>query len=597
MSTEAGRARIVGLGLFLLVVVAIFFDKAFLTKAPVFGIGVDPGGTLWMYDWVKEELLSGEFPAHTTRMYYPEGVNLMVRNGSNVVDAILSIPFQLAFGSQRGMVFTAVVIILGNGFAFLPLARHLAPRRPFLQWGVAGWWMSNAYILQELEGGRPTQAMLWFIPPAVLALLRFRDRRDAVMLGVWIGLAAWVYWYSAPFLAMALAPLGVARLWRDGVEGVKKFAIAVITSVIVVAPLAAPIAYALATGDVPGLSAPVQTAMIYLEGAHRFAHLLDRHDGITTVLAILLALGTVRRAWILLGGLIGAWFSLGLRFGTDELIFENVPYTWLYEHSSFISRLNFPERIWSVVYCLLGCTFLVSFARSRLRWLPLLLAFVGLAERRSDRLLPLSPFDAGEVPASVIVRGHPGPILTVPIQSVDSALMQQVYHRQPMVGGMGDHEPTIRTAEYSARISGNAFFAALVAEADDGATPWTPADVDALKEWVRWIWFDSELQMRTNGIDTAKTTATRLEAYLGKPYYSDQFSSVWDLRRTGAEATEQERQLATSVLGERSEREKLFPSPTSELEQAQEDEAAMQAAQSDTEEEEEGDTPSGDDDE
>ncbi|MBM4369845.1 MAG: hypothetical protein FJ102_26785, partial [Deltaproteobacteria bacterium] len=488
MSTEAGRARIVGVALFLLIVVAIFFNRAFLTPSPVFGIGVDPGGTLWMYDWVKEEVLSGQFPAHTTRMYYPEGVDLMARNGSNVVDAILSIPFQVALGPQRGMVVTAMVIILGNGFAFLPLARYLAPRRPYLQWGVAGWWMSNSYILQELEGGRPTQAMLWFVPPAVLALVRFRDRRDAVLFGVWIGLAAWVYWYSAPFLALALAPLGFARLWRDGLEGVKKFAIAVLASVVVASPLAAPIAYSLAMGNVPGLATPVEQAMIYVDAAHRFANLFQRNDGITTVLAVVLAMGTLRRAWILLGTVIGAWFSLGLRFGTDDILIDNLPYAWLYEHSGFISRLNFPERISSVVYCLLACVFLVTFSRTRSRWLPILLVVVGLAERPSDKLLPLSPFDASEVPASVIVRSHPGPILTVPIQSVDSVLMQQVYHRQPMVGGMGDHEATIRTAAYSARIAGNAFFAALVADADEGARPWAPADIDALKEWVRWIW-------------------------------------------------------------------------------------------------------------
>ncbi|MBM4391688.1 MAG: hypothetical protein FJ090_11245 [Deltaproteobacteria bacterium] len=598
MSTEAGRARAVGVAMFALIVVAIFFDPAFLTPAPVFGVGVDPGGTLWMYDWVKNEVLSGNFPAHTTRMYYPEGVDLMARNGSNVVDAIISIPFQLAFGPQRGMMITAVLIILGNGFSFLPLARYLAPQRPYLHWGVAGWWMSNGYVLQELQGGRPTQAMLWFVPPAVLALVRFRDSRDAILLGIWTGLAALVYWYSAPFLALALAPLGLARLVRDGLEGVKKLAIALLISVMVASPLAAPIVYSLTMGNVPGLAEPVGEAMLYVDAAHRFGNLFERSDDLTTVLAVVLAMGTLRRAWILLGTMIGIWFSLGLRFGTSDMLIDNVPYIWLYEHSSFITRLNFPERIWSVVNCLLACSFLFTFARTRSRWLPILLVLTGLSERRSDRTLPLSPFDASEMPASVIVRTHPGPILTVPVQSVDSVLMQQMYHRQPMVGGMGDHEPRIRTTEYSARIASNPFFAALVANSDDGASPWTRADVDALKQWVRWIWFDSELQMRTNGFDTARTTAMRLEAYLGKPYYSDQYSSVWDLRRPGAEATEEEQEFASAVLGVRSDRERLFPRPTSDQEQVLEDEAAFGAGLSDKEKDDEdeeaapGGTPS-----
>ncbi|MBM4368698.1 MAG: hypothetical protein FJ102_20965, partial [Deltaproteobacteria bacterium] len=146
---------------------------------------------------------------------------------------------------------------------------------------------------------------------------------------------------------------------------------------------------------------------------------------------------------------------------------------------------------------------------------------------------------------------------------------------------------TIRTAAYSARIAGNAFFAALVADADEGARPWAPADIDALKEWVRWIWLDSELQMRTNGFEAARTTAVRLEAYLGKPYYVDQYSSLWDLRRPGAEASEEEREIARAALGERTDRERLFPMPASELEQAIEDEAAFGADLSNKEKDDE----------
>ncbi len=561
MNSKAARARVAGSLLVAAIVVGVFFNAAFLTEAPVFGIGVDPGGTLWMYDWVREEVMSGRFPAFTTRMYYPEGVSLIVRNGSNVVDAILSIPFQLALGPQRGVLATAVLILVGNALSMLPLARHLAPRRPMLQWCVAAWWMASAYVLQEMEGGRPTQAMLWFVPPAVLALLRFEGRRDAVMFGTCVGLQSWVYWYMGPFMALCLAPLALARLVRDGWDGVGKLLLAGVVALLVVAPLAAPIAYALAQGEVPGLARPVTETMIYVDAAHRIDNILERHTGITTLLALACALALWRRGWIAAGILLGVWCSLGVRFGTDDVLFDNIPYIFLYEHSGFISRLNFPERVFSVVYCLLACALLLAFARTRLSALPWLIVLVGLTEKSAIRLLPLSPFDGGELPASSIVRANPGPVLTVPTKSVDGVLMQQIFHRQPMVGGMGDHEPSIRTAEFSARIAGNAYFAALVAEADDAARPWTPADVNALKQWVRWIWYDYELQERTNGVETAKMTRVRLTAYLGQPYYSDGFSSVWDLRRRNATASEEEKAAADAILEARKARAWRFPKP------------------------------------
>ena len=75
-----------------------------------------------MYDWVRESVLAGQFPVSTDRMYYPEGVQFLVRNGANVLDALISVPLQVFLGPGKGELWTCVVIVVGDVVACLALA-------------------------------------------------------------------------------------------------------------------------------------------------------------------------------------------------------------------------------------------------------------------------------------------------------------------------------------------------------------------------------------------------------------------------------------------------------------------------------------------
>jgi len=214
-----------------------FGDAPFALSYPQVGSSPDAQGTFWMYDWVRQEVLAGRFPTFTDRMYHPQGMDFLVLNGANVVDAVMSIPLQVALGVGRGQLWTCVIIVIGNALTFFPLARRLAPERPDVAILVTAWWTVNPYTLAELGAGRPTQAMLWFVPIAAGALLRSGGWRDALVLGVAVGAQGLVYWYTPVFFALVFAPVALVRL-VESPRRAAHYALAVAVAMVVVAPLA-----------------------------------------------------------------------------------------------------------------------------------------------------------------------------------------------------------------------------------------------------------------------------------------------------------------------------------------------------------------------
>ena len=530
-----------------LIALFVVFDQPMLFTGNVaYGFGPDAPGTIWMYDWVKEDVLSGKFPTHTTRMYYPEGIDLLLRNGSNVVDALLSVPFQLFFPTPLALVLTTTLIVLGNGLCIQPLLRHVAPNSAAVRWCVGAWWMINPYVIDEIARGRPTQAMLWFVPFAILGALRLRDWRDAAMLGVAVGLQALTYWYMALFLAIALIPLGIEKLFVARAKAALLFAMAVLLAALVVAPLAVPIARAAFQREIPGLDLPIERSLIYVTAALRFEHLWLLHGNPLTVAILAVGLVSLRKnAWAVAGILLAGAFGLGVRIPLSHGALESVPYAWLYHHSAFIARLNFPERIYSVVYALLAVILAGVLDRARSAWVGFAVWGFALAWPFARGALPLPLRTTAPFPASVIIAGTPGPVLVTPTESTDNALIQQSYFKSPLVSGMGDHEATVRTEAFNRLFRENAFFNAIMLQT---AVPsWATLDVNKLGKTVRWVWYDRQVQERLLGEPVSNAQLERLKSYMGTPYYADELTALWDIRRPGRSATKAEKTIAMTA--------------------------------------------------
>lgn len=524
----------------------VFAQRVLFTGDVCYGFGPDPPGTIWMYDWVKEDVLNGKFPIRTDRMYYPEGIELLLRNGSNVVDAILSVPFQLFFSTPLALVLTTVVIVLGNGLAIQPLLREVAPSSQLIRWSVGAWWMINPYVLDEIARGRPTQAMLWFVPPAILGMWRLGGARDALLLGAAVGLQALTYWYMALFLSICLLPLAIRQLWLHRARGLGLLLVGVVTAVVVVSPLAVPIATAAARNEIPGLDLPVEQSLIYMTYALRAEHMWLLHVNPLVVAALLIGLASFRHHfWALAGIGLGIIFAFGVRIPTGDGSLDFPLYTWIYEHSQFIARLNFPERIYSVVYALLAVVVASFLERSRQAWVGWFVWAFALCWPFGMGGLPLPLRTTSPLPASVIIERTPGPVLVTPTESTDNALIQQVYFKAPLVSGMGDHEPTVRTEAFSRLFSENPFFTAIMLQSQ--VPSWATLDVNRLAKQVRWVWYDREVQERLVGVPKSNSQLEHLQSYMGTAYYSDEATAIWDIRRPGRTASTTEKKLASEA--------------------------------------------------
>ncbi len=515
-----------------------FGDGPFRLRYPVVGASPDAHGTFWMYDWVREEVLAGRFPTTTTRMFYPEGMDFLVLNGANVVDALLSVPLQVWFGAGRGELYTCVIIVIGNALTFFPLARRLAPDRPDLSILVTFWWTVNPYVLTEIGAGRPTQAMLWFYPLAAMAMLRFDGWKAAALLGAAMGLQGLIYWYAPVFFAVVFAPVAIAKLWQEP-GSLARFAAAGLLSALIVAPLAWPIAQASMSGAIPGLGLDVEATGMWTESHDRTRRLFAQLSMVSTMVVVLGALLRGRRAPALaIGVALGLLFAVGVRLNTLGVPVENLPYVWLYENSSFASRLNFPARALGAVYCAAAIAIVPVLVANRIRMIPWVLVALLILEGRANHLGPGRVLAVPPMPASMIVQLNPGPILTTPMGAPDVSMVQQAYHRQPLVSGMGDHVETVRPGEYADWLV-NPYFSELV-QADDLMAPWTRKHEDEVRKVVRWVWFDRALLARGTESPLTETIESRLHFVLGEPYYEDSYTAIWDLTRKGETANEAE---------------------------------------------------------
>lgn len=520
----------------------------FLLKYPMVGASPDAFGTLWMYDWVRESVLAGEFPVATNRMYYPEGVDFLVRNGANVLDALISVPLQVMLGVGRGELWTCVLIVVGNAVAFFPLARRLAPRNPGAAIVATAWWAVNPFVLSELGGGRPTQAMLWFVPPAVAALLRFEGWKDAILLGIFVGLQGLTYWYLPIFFTLVLAPVGLARLVQEPGAALR-FGVAGLIAILLVAPLAWPILRASQAGEIPGIGLDIEATGMWMESMERSQRVFAQLGLVSTGVAVLAIFARFRAAPALaLGALLGLGFALGARFAIFNDAHENPVYVWLFDHSGFISRLNFPARVLAIVYCVAAISMVPVLAASRVRALPVLFVGLMIAEGRANHLGPGRVVSLPPLPAAVIVAANPGNLVSTPMGASDIAMAEQVFHHQPMVSGMADHVGTVRASSYDDWLA-NPYFAEVV-QADDLMRPWSKADQEAVNAEVRWVWFDRSLLARGTDSSLTETIESRLVGALGEPYYKDPYTAIWDLSRRGETASEVEIALAAAAEAE-----------------------------------------------
>ncbi len=431
------------------------------------GDGVDAFGTHWFYWWIRTCVEQFGNPSWTPLFYYPQGKDIFAHTGNNFVDALLSVPFQWVFGPTLYQPLFIVFLQIGNVASFRPLARYVLGDG-FACFAATLLWQLNPFLHFEITAGRPTQAMAWFLPIAVLYFLRAAREpgwRNGVLLGIAVALSAWTYWFTAYFLAILLVPLAVWEL-RAGADrrGVLlRWGLGVVVCLAIVLPGIVGMYNAIHDGKVPGIDpsdplvegwasvfqAPKPLAnnvsaelhgdwLMELYGSPLFFQPAWLLPLLLVPWFPRLTLPGGRARWLVALGVV-LLFAQGtsVRAFGQSVVMPH--YMFLYRYLPFFDRLWFPYRLAVVGFipaALLVGALCASVARPR--WALAALVVGGLGGQYVAGTWPFNHRYSRAPPMVASLRHEGGGVLFLPMMIQHDGLVWQTEFQLPTFGGMGE---------------------------------------------------------------------------------------------------------------------------------------------------------------
>ncbi|MCB9780569.1 MAG: hypothetical protein H6742_18525 [Alphaproteobacteria bacterium] len=494
---------------------------------------VDHYGTQWFYWYVSKVITDGGSFDSSALFFHPWGKDIFRHTGSNLLDAVLAVPFIAVFGQVLGYNLFVLLGMSLTAVAFYVTARDLSEDR--LACGVGTvLYVLSPYILYDLAEGRPTQAVMLLPVLFVRYLLRsgWKDSwKPPAAAGLFLALAGYQYWFYAFFGGMIALGHG---LWRTLVPVVgaggraRTFARHVLIAAVALA-VAAPVGVPLAMqssgdhADVPGLldvskwsiyaTPPVTVEDMWVglyvwQPLHRYGgyHVVGMGgEELFTPQALLLPLvgALIAVLYLLRPGRLGRGPMLAMlaaatvvATGTFVLIGDkaipNPIYIGLVESVGFLRRLWWPARMVAYVNVLLGLAIVQVLAwigqvwRGRLQ-IPAAVALTvvwGL-ELSQAGVLPF-PGWYGGVPAGYrcLADGPEGAIIELPYGWTQAHLYYQSAHGRPMLGGMLENNPVFTPEELVTLLDENSFVDALrnSQRLDPRGEPFTAEDKQELRD-------------------------------------------------------------------------------------------------------------------
>jgi len=569
--------------LFLFVAIALWAVSKSLQAGHVVGDGVDMYGSLWFFWYAKEALEGLSNPSFTDLFFYPLGKDIFAHTGNNLLDAMLSSPFQWIFGFPGWSRWWVLFLLVGNALSFRVLARFLfASKNVALVATVA--WQVNPYVLFELTCGRYTQAFLLFLPLAVWAFLKMQEDsrwRWPLLAGLFTGLQAWTYWFMGYFMGLAFFCLALHALWERRKDRVaqrrllSRLALSGLAALLVVAPGLLAMTQAAADQLVPGLSVAGSKQLFSLppELANNVSQSLHGYDLFGHRGPPMLTLwtwGPFLVLWSFVGGGRSRWLpvfalavlvSLGPSATLPGLQTQHVMphYMAAYHYLPFFDRLWFPYRMLVIAFFVgsLAFGFLAQWlVNKKPNWGPrlpvLLLIFVGCTGLEQSRygIFPLVSRDL--TPPAVFEwigeqeDPHAQAIIHLPFGPSQPNIVWQQVHKRPLWGGMGENASLLWPKGYRRRLK-NSFFKALTRAVDkpsevDAGRPYVPVQRVMLeREGFRWVVLDraitlQELRIKARvpgkepSVGSIRLIVDTLSETIGsRPVAAEERFVVWDL--------------------------------------------------------------------
>jgi hypothetical protein len=503
---------------------------------------VDGYGTIWHFWWVGAE----HGWLRTTLLFHPWGKDIFAHNGDNVLDAVLAWPMRAVLGGTLAYNLWILVVLATNAAGGWALG---GPAGAFVL-------VANPYVLHELQQGRPTQA--WLALPALATALAWRMTRvrEAIGLGVLVGLTGWQYWYYGLILGVALAGTAVVACLRRP-RAVTLWSLAGVLCAGMVWPAVSAMR---AGAGVPGLLAldgdgPLAPlALRTVEGDEQGLYLVQPLAGgagalvdegglrwVPAVAPLLVACVAVLPfargaplAWILLGGLV----ALGPAVVVGDRVYAEPLGVWLTAHSELLRRWWWPGRAVFLVH--LGLAAAVPALLQR----RILAAIAGIAAAVQLALagdFPLSAWDARVTSVLTCLRdGPPGAVIDLPYLTNQRNLWFQTVHGRPILGGMLVKKAAFGPPELRALRRDDAWLATLLAVGDmawDRTSEALPPGREAVEALgYRWVLAQkgrfARPSPRAAGAWVSDWGRGRrhVVAMLGEPAGEDEALALWDLR-------------------------------------------------------------------
>jgi len=472
---------------------------------------VDALGTWWFQWWIADAITEGRSLLSTDRLFFPWGKDLLLHTGANILDPIAILPIRALFGRIAAWNALYIAIIVTNALVAGAWAIHLTRSRPAVVAAIS-LAVFHPFVLQELEQGRPTQAL---IAPLIAALAlgyeamygeTTRPKRWAVWAGVALALMGWVYWYAACFGAMAMVALALSKPNRRRIECL---AVAGVTSFVLAAPGIIPIAQALFTGEIPGLL-PTQAWMggdfalsgsdgewirlstFHLNGDVGFETIngWDSHGiGLGFASAIVM-LGVGKRHW---AWLTVAVLSLVIAVGPFLSGHANPVYHLFLDFVPGWERLYWPARalVLTLPCGIAGVAIWIGNRSPRTAWLTSgVLIAVLLLEAFTRGPLPLNRWDPEVPPGYACLAEAEGAMIVLPYGRDHEPLLHQTVHRRPLLGGMNARSSSLVPQEQRAFREENQWMKALLLAARNPSPSesWAPEHKAQVAELgYRWV--------------------------------------------------------------------------------------------------------------
>ncbi len=220
---------------------------------------VDGYGTQWFY-WFAGEVAAGRQAfAHSDLFFYPWGKDIYLHTGGNLLDAVLALPLRDLFGPILGYNLWCLLILVGNYYGGCAVAGALGVPAA-RQWPAGLCLVLNPYVLQELQQGRPTQALLLFVALSSAALWKMDQRGffgslwSGAAAGFWMALAGFQYWYYGLMMGGLALVFGCwTLLFRFRIGALFGLSLGGAVALLMTLPMALSMLRSLEAGTVPGL--------------------------------------------------------------------------------------------------------------------------------------------------------------------------------------------------------------------------------------------------------------------------------------------------------------------------------------------------------